>query len=354
MSRNILPTIIATSALAAVAACSSGDSGGAAAPMNLTGAGATFPNPIYQRWFADYHAATGVQINYQSIGSGGGIRQFSEGTVDFGATDGPMSDEQIAALGGNVLHIPTVIGAVVLTYNLPELAETQLVLDGPTTADIFLGKVTKWNDRRIAALNPDAPLPDADILVVHRSDGSGTTFVFTEYLNKVSQEWADNVGADKSINWPVGLGGKGNEGVTQQVKQLEHAIGYVEFIYAKSNELGYAKIQNAAGNPVVPSLESASEAAGSAEFTPDTDFRVSITNAAGEGAYPIASFTWLLVKAEDDNQNRARTIQSFLDWMSGPEAQATATELGYAPLPHAVVTLVKDRIAGLATGGPAS
>jgi len=328
-----------------------GGSGSEGMTMALTGAGATFPNPVYQRRFDEYHQATGVQINYQSIGSGGGIRQFAEGTVDFGATDGPMKDDQIAALGGNVLHLPTVIGAVVLTYNVPELGDTQLVLDGPTTADVFLGKITKWNDRRIAALNPGSPLPDADILVVHRSDGSGTTFVFTDYVSKVSEEWAAQVGVGKSINWPVGLGGKGNEGVTQQVKQLEYTIGYVEFIYAASNNLGYAKIINAAGNPVESSLETSSAAAGSAEFTPDTDFRVSITNATGDQSYPVASFTWLLVKQDDDNPARAATIRNFLQWMIGEEAQAIARELRYAPLPQEVVALVQQRIEGLTSGG---
>jgi len=271
-----------------LAACSGGGSGGA---TMLTGAGASFPNPIYTRWFDEYHRATGVQINYQSIGSGGGVRQFSQGTIDFGATDGPMKDDQIAAIDGNVLHIPTVIGAVVLTYNLPSLVDGQLSLDGETIADIFLGRVTKWNDRRIAALNAGVALPDKDILVVHRSDGSGTTFVFTDYLGKVSPAWAQDVGAGKSVNWPVGLGGKGNEGVTQQVKQLEFTIGYVELIYALSNDLAYATIINQAGNGVVPTLATASEAAGSAEFAPDTDFRVSITNADGAQAYPIGIFS---------------------------------------------------------------
>ncbi len=317
----------------------------------LTGAGASFPNPIYTRWFDEYHRATGVQINYQSIGSGGGIRQFSQGTVDFGATDGPMTDAQIAAIDGNVLHIPTVVGAVVLTYNLPSPGDAQLSLDGETIADIFLGRITKWNDRRIAALNAGVALPDEEILVVHRSDGSGTTFVFTDYLSKVSPVWAQDVGAGKSVNWPVGLGGKGNEGVTQQVKQLVFTIGYVELIYALSNDLAYATIVNSAGNGVVPTLATASEAAGSAEFTPDTDFRVSITNADGERAYPITSFTWLLVRQDDDNRDRAQAIQDFLEWMTSEEAQAIALELRYAPLPPEVLRLVKTRTQGLTSGG---
>lgn len=340
-------TLVAAVLLAGCA----GEGAGSRDTTRLTGAGASFPNPIYTRWFDEYHRATGVQINYQSIGSGGGVRQFSQGTVDFGATDGPMKDDQIAAIDGNVLHIPTVIGAVVLTYNLPSLGDAGMSLDGETIADIFLGRITRWNDRRIAALNPGVALPDAEILVVHRSDGSGTTFVFTDYLSKVSPAWAQDVGAGKSVNWPVGLGGKGNEGVTQQVKQLELTIGYVELIYALSNDMAYATIINAAGNGVVPTLATASEAAGSAEFTPDTDFRVSITNADGEQAYPIASFTWLLVRQDDDNRDRALAIRDFLEWMTSEEAQAIALELRYAPLPPEVVGLVKTRIQGLTSGG---
>lgn len=338
---------LAVAAAVLVGGCTS-DGGGTT--MSLTGAGATFPNPVYQRWFAEYHQSTGVQINYQSIGSGGGIRQFSEQTVDFGATDGPMKDDAIAALDGNVLHIPTVIGAVVLTYNLAELGETQLILDGPTTADIFLGRITKWNDRRIAALNPGVSLPDADILVVHRSDGSGTTFIFSDYLGKISPAWAEEVGVDKSLEWPTGLGAKGNEGVTQQVRQLENTIGYVEFIYAESNGLPHARMVNAAGNAVEPTLETASAAAAAATFARDTDFRVSITNAEGDNAYPITSFTWLLVKQSDQDTNRARAVKAFLDWMVSEEAQGIATELKYAPLPAEVVALVQDRIDGLGMG----
>jgi phosphate transport system substrate-binding protein len=269
-----------------------------AAPLGaqtLTGAGATFPNPIYTKWFDAYSKQTGIQINYQSIGSGGGIRQFTEGTVDFGATDGPMNQSQIAAVTGNVLHVPTVLGAVVVTYNLPSLGETRLKFDGSLLVDIFMGRVTKWSDRRIAALNPGIELPDIDLIVVHRSDGSGTTYVFTDFLNKFSREWRDKVGYATSVNWPVGLGGKGNEGVTQQVKQVEGAVGYVELIYAISNQLPYADIKNAEGRFVQPSLESVTAAAAGIDLASDTDFRVSITNPRGAGSYPIASFTWLLV-----------------------------------------------------------
>jgi phosphate transport system substrate-binding protein len=218
------------------AAAGPAGAGSPGAGANLTGAGATFPNPIYTKWFDAYAKETGVRINYQSIGSGGGIRQFTEGTVDFGATDGPMTDEQIKSVNGNVLHVPTVMGSVVLTYNLAEAGNTKLRLDAPTIADIFLGRLTKWNDRRIAQLNPGAKLPDQDIIVVHRSDGSGTTYVLVDYLSKVSPEWQQKVGKATSVNWPVGLGGKGNEGVTQQVKQSDGAIGYVELIYAISNK----------------------------------------------------------------------------------------------------------------------
>jgi phosphate transport system substrate-binding protein len=322
-----------------------------AAAQSLTGAGATFPNPIYTKWFDAYHQKTNVQINYQSIGSGGGIRQFTEGTVDFGATDAPMSEAQIQAVSGNVVHIPTVLGAVVVTYNLPSLGTTRLKFDGTTLVDIFMGRITKWNDRRIAALNPGVTLPNVDLIVVHRSDGSGTSFIFTDFLNKNSREWRDKVGAASSVNWPVGLGGKGNEGVTQQVKQIEGTIGYVELIYALSNDLPYAQIRNPAGTFVTPSLQSVTAAAGSARWTPDTDFRVSITNAAGAESYPISSFTWLLVRKDNPDANKAKVIRDFLTWMISPEAQAMATELKYAPLPQEVVRLVQARIGTLKAAG---
>jgi phosphate transport system substrate-binding protein len=340
--------------LVLVSACGGGDKGagqadgGAAAgsaSAALTGAGATFPNPIYQKWFDAYGKQTGIRINYQSIGSGGGIRQFTEGTVDFGATDAPMTDEQIAAVQGNVLHVPTVLGADVLTYNLPAVT-AQLALDGPTIADIFLGKITKWNDARIAALNAGVALPDQDIIVVHRSDGSGTTFIFTDYLSKVSPEWKEKVGAATSVNWPIGLGGKGNEGVTQQVKQTEGAIGYVELIYALSNKLAYARVRNAAGTMVAPELKSVTAAAASAEFAADTDFRVSITNAPGADAYPIASFTWLLVKPTNPDAAKAKQVKDFVTWMLSPEAQQMAADLNYAPLPVPLIDLIAKRIGG--------
>jgi phosphate transport system substrate-binding protein len=324
-----------------------------AAAQSLTGAGATFPNPIYTKWFDAYSKKTGIQINYQSIGSGGGIRQFTEGTVDFGATDGPMNESQIQALSGNVLHLPTVLGAVVVTYNLPSLGETKLKFDGNVLVEIFLGRVTKWNDPKIAALNPGVKLPNNDLIVVHRSDGSGTTYVFTDFLNKFSREWKDKVGYATSVNWPVGLGGKGNEGVTQQVKQVEGALGYVELIYAISNDLPYAEIKNASGNYINPSLETVTAAAAGTKLGKDTDFRVSITNAPGAQAYPIASFTWLLVKKDNRDVAKAKLIRDFLTWMITPEAQKMAAELHYAPLPAEVVSLVEARLPTLKAGGKA-
>jgi phosphate transport system substrate-binding protein len=311
----------------------------------LTGAGATFPNPIYTKWFDAYAKQSGVRINYQSIGSGGGIRQFTEGTVDFGATDGPMTDAQIAAVKGNVLHVPTVLGAVVVTYNLPALGTKPLRFDGPTIAEIFLGRITRWNDSRLAALNPGIALPDQDIIVVHRSDGSGTSFIFTDYLSKVSEQWKQKVGSATSVEWPIGLGGKGNEGVTQQVKQSEGAIGYVELIYAISNQLPAAHVKNAAGDYVEPNLKSVSAAAAGAALEPDSDFRVSITNAPGQGAYPISSFTWLLVLRQNPDSVKAKRIRDFLVWMLQPEAQRMAADLHYAPLPVPVIELVQKRIA---------
>ena len=322
-----------------------------AAAQTLTGAGATFPNPIYTKWFDAYNKKTGIQINYQSIGSGGGIRQFTEGTVDFGATDGPMNESQIQAVAGNVLHVPAVLGAVVVTYNLPSLGDAKLKFDGNLLVDIFMGRVNKWNDPKIAALNPGAKLPDIDLIVVHRSDGSGTSYVFTDYLNKFSREWKDKVGYATSVNWPVGLGGKGNEGVTQQVKQVEGALGYVELIYALSNKLPYGQIKNAPGSFITPSLETVTSAAAGIKLPQDTDFRVSITNAPGADAYPIASFTWLLVRKDNKDPAKAKLIKDFLAWMITPEAQKMAADLHYAPLPAPVVTLVAERIPTLKAGG---
>ena len=326
-------------------------SGAPAAAQSLTGAGATFPNPIYTKWFDAYNKKTGIQINYQSIGSGGGIRQYTEGTVDFGASDGPMNEGQIQSVGGNVLHVPAVLGAVVVTYNLPSLGNTQLKFDGNLLVDIFMGRVTRWNDPKIAALNAGVKLPDIDLIVVHRSDGSGTTYVFTDYLNKFSREWKDKVGYATSVNWPVGIGGKGNEGVTQQVKQVEGAVGYVELIYAISNKLPYGQIKNAAGNFIAPSLESVTAAAAGVKLPKDTDFRVSITNAPGADAYPISSFTWLLVRKDNKDPAKAKLIKDFLAWMITPEAQRMAADLHYSPLPDPVIALIQARLPTLKAGG---
>ncbi|MDH5283634.1 MAG: phosphate ABC transporter substrate-binding protein PstS [Gemmatimonadota bacterium] len=322
-----------------------------AAAQKLTGAGATFPNPIYSKWFDAYKKKTGIESNYQSVGSGAGIRQYTAGTVDFGATDGPMNEEQLTAVKSNVVHIPTVLGSVVVTYNLPTLGSTALKLDGNLLVDMYMGRIAKWNDKRIAALNPGMTLPNIDLLPVYRADGSGTTYVFTDYLNKFSREWRDKVGYATSVNWPTGLSGKGNEGVTQQVKQVEGAVGYVELIYALGNKLPYASIKNSSGNFVSPSLETATNAAAGLSLPKDTDFRVSITNAPGANAYPISSFTWLLVARDGKDAAKAKQIRDFLVWMISDEAQNMARELQYAPLPAAMRTLIADRIKSLKANG---
>lgn len=324
---------------------------GALAAQSLTGAGATFPNPIYTKWFSEYNKKTGVQVNYQSIGSGGGILQFTQKTVDFGASDGPMNADQMNAVQGDVIHFPTVVGADVVTYNLPGIGTAPLKFDGPTLADIFLGKIIKWNDKRIVALNPGVKLPGADIIVVHRSDGSGTTYIWVDFLSAVSPEWKQRVGKANSVNWPVGLGGAGNEGVTQQVKQTEGSIAYVELIYAVSNKLPYAQIKNAAGNFLSPTLETLTNAAASAKFEKNTDFRVSIVNAPGAQAYPITSFTWLLIRPDTKDPVKAKAIKTFIEWMLTPEAQDMAKALLYAPLPAEVVALEKERVKTLKSGG---
>lgn len=342
-----------TACLAAMAAaslaCSSG--GGRVA---LTGAGATFPNLIYQQWILDYNTANPrVEINYQSIGSGGGIRQFSDGTVDFGASDAPMSDSAIAAVGGNVIHLPTVLGAVVATYNLPGFQDT-LRLTPEVLSDIFLGNITRWNDPRIAAHNRGAVLPAIPIVVVHRSDGSGTTYVWTDYLSKVSEAWARRVGRGTSVAWPVGLGAKGNEGVMATVKQTPGAIGYVELGYALANQAPAAAIRNRAGVFVSPTTETITAAASGAMETmdPDTDFRVSITDPPGADAYPVASFTWVLVRREQSDSSKARALVEFL-WWAFTEGQKEAARLGYAPLPEALLPWLAERLATVTVEGRA-
>ncbi|HUN89026.1 MAG TPA: phosphate ABC transporter substrate-binding protein PstS [Terriglobales bacterium] len=312
--------------------------GTAAAQTILNGAGATFPNPIYQKWFSDYHSAhSDVQINYQSIGSGGGIRQLTAGTVDFGASDGPMSDQQLADAKRKIYHLPTVLGAVVPAYNIPGV-KGDLKFTGKVLADIFLGKITTWNDPQIAKLNPGVNLPNTGIVVCHRADGSGTSYIWTDFLSKVSPEWAGGPSKGTSIKWPVGLGAKGNEGVAGLVRQNEGALGYVELIYALQNNITYGVVQNAAGNFVKASLESTTAAASSAKMPPD--FRVSITNAPGKDAYPIASFTWLLVPAQWQDANKGKVMVDFLNWMLD-QGQGMVTSLNYAPLPKEVVEKVR-------------
>jgi len=314
----------------------------APAQLLINGAGATFPYPVYAKWFDEYHKRDRqIQFNYQSIGSGGGIRQLQAGTVDFGATDSPMTDEQIAKAGGAVLHFPTVLGAVVPVYNVAGVRQ-ELNFTAEALAGIFLGKITRWNDPELAKANPGAALPSAGIVVVHRSDGSGTTFVWTDYLSKVSPEWKAKAGANTSVSWPVGLGAKGNEGVAGLVKQTPNSIGYVELVYALQNKIPYGRVRNAAGVFVRPELKSVTAAGSSAEMP--ADFRVSITNAPGKDAYPISSFTWLLVPTKFQDARKKKAITEFLRWMLS-EGQKLAEPLGYAPLPKGVVALELKAIA---------
>lgn len=318
----------------------------------IQGAGATFPYPLYSRWFSSYNRDNpSIRIDYQSIGSGGGIKQISERTVDFGATDTPMSDDQLKALKRPILHIPTVLGAVVVAYHQPAL-QGELKLSAELLASIYLGEITTWNDARIAALNPGANLPDQQIAVIHRTDGSGTTAVFVDYLSKVSKTWSERVGRGTSVKFPVGIGGKGNEGVTNSIKQIEGSIGYVELIYAIQNRLAYAALQNQAGNFITPTLASVTEAAaGSADQLPD-DMRMSITNAPGAGSYPIASYTYLLVYRDMENRVKAHTLARFL-WWAIHEGQQQAQAMNYAPLPREVVSKAEQMIRSIATNGEA-
>jgi phosphate transport system substrate-binding protein len=312
----------------------------ASAQMLINGAGATFPYPIYSKWFDTYSKVDpSVRFNYQSIGSGGGQKQILAETVDFGASDGPMSDDNLAKAPGKLLHIPTVAGADVVSYNLSGV--TALKLDGPTLADIFLGKITKWNDPRLGALNGVTNLPDQDIVVVHRSDGSGTTYIFVDYLSHVSPEWKTKVGTSTSVNWPVGLGGKGNEGVAGQIKQVPGAIGYIELAYAKQNKLPFADMKNAAGNYITASLDSVTEALATATI-PD-DFRFSMVNPPGAKAYPIAGATWLLVYREQKDPMKGKKLVEFLKW-AYKDGEKLATALDYAPLPESVIQRVLARI----------
>src|SRR5215208_1893048 len=310
--------------------CNPGGNG--SSTISLQGAGATFPNPLYQKWLSEYgKLQPNIRIDYQSIGSGGGIKQLKEQTVDFGASDAPMKDEDLKSAPGEVLHIPTVLGAVVITYNLQGVSQP-LRFSPETLADIFLGKIKKWNDAKISADNPGVTLPTTDITVVHRSDGSGTSAVFTDYLSKVSAEWKEKVGSGTSPNWPTGIGGKGNEGVTGQVKNTPNTIGYVELAYAVQNKLPVAHVKNSTGSFIEPSIDSVTAAAAaSAASTPD-DLRVSITNANGAQAYPIASYTYILVYKDQKDQAKGKALVDFL-WWGIHDGEAYAKELQYAPLP---------------------
>ena len=308
----------------------------------LTGAGATFPYPIYSRWFSEYHKLhSDVEINYQSIGSGGGIRQVTAGTVDFGASDMPMNDKQLKEAKTKILNIPTVLGADVPAYNIPGVSG-ELKFTPEALAGIFLGKISKWNDKALTSVNPGVNLPDKEIIVVHRSDGSGTTFIFTDYLSKISPEWKSQVGADTSVKWPIGIGQKGNEGVAGSIRQLSGAIGYVELIYAVQNNIPYGSVRNSAGAFIKASLESVTAAAASVPKMPD-DFRVSITNAPGKDAYAISSFTWLLIPAQSKDPAKGKILADFLNWMVTDGQKMTAS-LSYAPLPENVVAKVKEAI----------
>lgn len=321
-------------------------SGSAFGQMKINGAGATFPYVIYSKWFDVYSKQNAVEFNYQSIGSGGGIKQVTEGTVDFGASDAAMSEDQMKAVkdkqGTEILHIPTVMGAVVVTYNLPA-AGKDLKLTPDVLAGIYLGQITKWNDSKIAEINPDKNLPDQAILVAHRSDGSGTTNIFTDYLTKVSKTWAVNIGKGTSVNWPVGLGGRGNEGVAGIVKQSDGALGYVELAYAVQNGLPYASLKNKSGNFVEPSFDAVSAAAAGAAKNMPADLRVSITNADGKDSYPISGFTWLLIYKDMKDKSKAEQIVKFLKWAM-EDGQTYAKDLYYAPLPAEVVKLCEKKI----------
>lgn len=333
-------------------ACSPGGQNGAGrsdGAINLQGAGATFPSPLYQKWVSEYGKLhPNVRIDYQSIGSGGGIKQIQAQTVDFGASDAPVTDAELKGAPGELLHIPTVLGAVVVTYNVATITQP-LNLSAEVVADIFLGKIKKWNDPRLKQDNPSANLPAADIAVVHRADGSGTSFVFTDYLSKVSPEWKEKVGADKSPKWPVGQGGKGNEGVTGQIKQQPNTIGYVELAYAVQNKLPAALIKNGAGKYVAPSIDAVVAAAASASAQTPDDLRVSITNSSGETAYPISSYTYILVYKEQKNADKGKALVDFLWWGIHDGEKFTGTD--YAPLPAEIVKRAEAKINSITSGG---
>ena len=347
MSFSRMPTLVIIALSIALAACGGG---GSSSEVRLQGAGATFPNPLYQKWISEYGKAhANVKIDYQSIGSGGGIKQIQSRTVDFGASDAPMTDAELKASPTELLHVPTVLGAVVITYNL-QGTPRPLHFSPDVVADIFLGRITKWNDTRIKADNSDANLPAADITVVHRAESSGTSFVFTDYLAKVSADWKQKVGADKAPNWPVGQGGKGNEGVTGQIKQQPNTIGYVELAYATQNKLPVALVKNASGNFVEPSIDAVTAAAAaSAANTPD-DLRVSITNASGANAYPISSYTYILVYKNLTDATKGKAVVDFL-WWGIHDGESFAKDLQYAPLPAEIVKRSEAKINSITSGG---
>jgi phosphate transport system substrate-binding protein len=338
--------------IVASTACNSGGGGGTTGTVSLQGAGATFPNPLYQKWLSEYGKLhSNVKIDYQSIGSGGGIKQLKDQTVDFGASDAPMKDEDLKTAPGEILHIPTVLGAVVITYNLRGVGQA-LRFSPEVLADIFLGKIKKWNDPKIAADNSGVTLPANDITVVHRSDGSGTSAVFTDYLSKVSPEWKEKVGSGTSPNWPIGIGGKGNEGVTGQVKNTPNTIGYIELAYAVQNKLPVAHVKNASGNFIEPSIDAVTAASSaSATNTPD-DLRVSITNAAGPQAYPISSYTYILVYKNQKDAAKGKVLVDFL-WWGIHDGETYAKDLLYSPLPDDIVKRAEAKINSINAGGTA-
>ena len=319
-------------------------------PITLQGAGATFPNPLYQKWVSEYGKLhPNVRIDYQSIGSGGGIKQIKEQTVDFGASDAPMTDDELKSAPAAMLHIPTVLGAVVITYNVPSVKEA-LHLSPEVIADIFLGKIKKWDDPKLKQDNPGAALPAAAISVVHRADGSGTSYVFTDYLSKVSPEWKEKVGADKSPKWPVGQGGKGNEGVTGQIKQIPNTIGYVELAYANKNNLPAALVKNSSGKFVAPSIDAVTAAAAAAASSMPDDLRISLTNSPGADAYPISSYTYILVYKEQKDAAKGKALADFL-WWGIHDGEQFAKDLLYSPLPNEVVTRAEGKINSMTAGG---
>ncbi|MGA7158918.1 MAG: phosphate ABC transporter substrate-binding protein PstS [Acidobacteriaceae bacterium] len=346
MKMKVMSAVMLASALMLVPLGCKSKPGSSTEEVHMTGAGGTFPNPIYQKWFAEYGAAhPGVQINYQSVGSGAGIRQVSQGIVDFGASDGPMTDKQLAAAAANkinIIHIPTVLGGVVPAYNLPGITD-ELKFAPDVIADIYLGKITKWNDPRIVKDNPGVKLPDHSILPVYRSDGSGTTYIFTDFLSKVSPDFSSKVGKSTSVQWPLGVGGKGNEGVAGTIRNTPYAFGYVELIYAAQNHMLYGLVKNAAGNWIKASTDSVSAAAAGAAENMPADYRVSITNAPGANSYPISSFTWLLIPVPMDSPAKGKVMHDFLGWMLD-HGEAEAASMTYAPLPPAVAEKVRQTI----------